>query len=69
MNLWENDNVQFMRLICEINAIGLTDGQLEQLEVAMDLDREFIFELFDRAEIAWCNQKQKLLKNINKILD
>lgn len=49
---WDDDLVQFARLLCEITA---TQGTLDAsaLSESMDLDTERIDELFDRAEAAW----------------
>ena len=61
-DLWLDDKIQIARLLSEINYIGLTDGQLEQLEVSMDLEREFIFEIFDRAENIFRDSIEQLFK-------
>jgi hypothetical protein len=50
MSLWENDEIQFARLLAEIAAIGLTENQMMDLEDSMDLPPAKIRELFDRAE-------------------
>jgi hypothetical protein len=55
--LWENDTIQFPRLIAEIDAIGLTDGQIEGLCESMDLEREELFSLLARAQHNWENIK------------
>ena len=57
-NLWENDLIQFSRLLAEINAIGLTREQYEELSASMDLEIESINELFDRAINAWNEYKK-----------
>jgi hypothetical protein len=57
-NLWENNRVQFIRLISEINAIGLSPEQYQELSESMDLEIEFIDELFDRAEVQWQEHKK-----------
>lgn len=62
-NLWENNRVQFIRLISEINAIGLSPEQYQELSESMDLEIEFIDELFDRAEIEWQEHKKYLTSN------
>jgi len=59
-NLWENNRVQFIRLISEINAIGLSPEQYQELSESMDLEIEFIDELFDRAEVEWQEHKKEL---------
>ena len=52
-NLWSDDSVQFPRLLAEINACGLSEGQYNDIAGSMDLPRERVDELFDRAEAAW----------------
>lgn len=62
-NLWENNRVQFIRLISEINAIGLSPEQYQELSESMDLEIESIDQLFDRAEIEWQEHKKYLTSN------
>lgn len=50
---WENDDIQFPRLLDEIAAIGLSDDQLEEICESMDVGRDSINELFTRAERKW----------------
>lgn len=50
--LWKRDDVQFPRLLAEINAVGLTSGQAADICDSMDLSKERLKELFERAEIA-----------------
>lgn len=60
-NLWNNNRVQFARLLAEIRAIGLTDEQYQKLMESMDLlECEHIDELLERAEIEWQKQKAKV---------
>ena len=47
---WDNDAVQFPRLLAEIRAVGLTAQQLAALKVSMDLSTEGICEILSRAE-------------------
>lgn len=51
--LWERDSIQFPRLLAEIRAAGLTRNQYHELEASMDLTREEIDQLLERAETAW----------------
>ncbi len=41
------------RLLAEINAIGLTDDQLQALAFSMDIDPKEIGALLERAEQRW----------------
>lgn len=59
MSHWENNAVQFMRLLCEINATQNLD--LAILAKSMDLSVEDVEELFDRANTDWEKQKQAVL--------
>ena len=62
-NLWSNNTVQFMRLLAELRALGvhqfLREAEWQALEASMDLEREKIMELFDRAENSWEAIKDK----------
>ncbi len=64
-SIWENDNVQFARLLAEIAAAGLGEGVWEDLCVSMDLESEYIAELFDRAQCAWEKHKLEFCPAIN----
>ena len=57
--LWQDNSIQFPRLIAEIQAVGLTPAQLELLEDSMDLHPVEIDELFERAEQEWEQIKEK----------
>ena len=47
---WNNDTLQFARLIAELEAIGaLTPKVIRSLEETMDLTRDEVMELVDRA--------------------
>ena len=50
--MWNNDLVQFARLLCEIVA---TQDSLDSAELckSMDLEHDELNELFDRAHEAW----------------
>lgn len=51
---WEDDNVQFPRLIAELEAAGaFTDEVVDMLCDSMDLARSSIDELIERADDAW----------------
>ena len=47
---WENNAIQFSRMLAEIHAVGLTEDQIGELCSSMDLDPEDIEELLERAE-------------------
>lgn len=48
---WENDKLQFARLICELDALGVfTDRTINMLCAEMDLEPADVRELLDRAQ-------------------
>lgn len=55
--MWENNLVQFSRLLCELVATNET-LQLEDVAEAMDLQLEDVNELFDRAHDVWEDVKE-----------
>jgi hypothetical protein len=57
LTMWDRDNVQFPRLLAEINATGLTTGQYRMLEDSMELTTEEIDSLLERAEDRWTRIK------------
>ena len=61
-SLWDNDAVQFPRLLAEIRAIGLTSTQYSELACEMDLSRDKIDELLERAETEWQAHKERFFK-------
>lgn len=48
--VWNDNLVQFPRLLAEIRAVGLTEEQYEDLQTSMDLSKAEIDELLERAE-------------------
>jgi hypothetical protein len=58
-DFWERNNVQFPRLLAEIYAIGLTPEQYGALVNSMDLHRDSIYEILQRAEAEWERLKLK----------
>jgi len=60
-DLWNNDNVQFARLISEAEAIGLfTRKAYEELGREMDLKPDNISKLIDRAQAVFEDSKKRL---------
>lgn len=54
---WNNDAIQFPRLLCEI--IATQDNlDIQALAESMDLTVDQVDELFDRANTAWESIKQ-----------
>lgn len=61
MNAWENDAVQFPRLLAEINATcELSEKDWEALSESTGLELARIEELFERANNAWEAIKDRL---------
>lgn len=58
MTTWDNNHIQFARLLAEIQALPLTTEQYEQLKASMDLGYEDIDEVFERASLEWERAKK-----------
>jgi len=58
--MWEDDLIQFPRLLAELRAVGLSAEQYEYLREQMDLSDSEIDEIFERAETAWDAIKAKI---------
>lgn len=50
---WNNDAIQFPRLLAEIIGVGLTEDQWDNLLKSMDLESADLSNLFDRAQAKW----------------
>ena len=56
---WENNDIQFPRLLAEImGTLDFTNEQWEELCASMDLAPEEIMEVFERAMAVWDRIKQ-----------
>lgn len=60
--LWERDDIQFPRLLAEIQGVGLTRTQYEALSDSMDLIPGEIDDLLERADSAWQRHKAEWFK-------
>lgn len=58
MTPWENNHVQFARLLAEIYALPLNVKQYHGLMESMDLGYEDIDEIFERASLEWGRAKK-----------
>jgi len=57
---WDDDSIQFPRLLAEIAAtVELTEDQMGELAAAMDLEFNDVAELFDRAQARWEEIKEE----------
>jgi hypothetical protein len=56
--IWDDDRVQFPRLMAELRAVGLTQDQYAALCESMDLGVREIDGLLERAETAWNRIKE-----------
>ena len=54
---WENDLIQFARLLSEIRAVGLNTSQVSQVLESMDISRGQLDDLLERAEMVFENAK------------
>lgn len=61
-DLWNDDLIQFARLIAEMEAFGVFEGldNWHGLFESMDLDEEAICELIDRAQAVFEKSKARL---------
>ena len=59
---WKNNAIQFPRMLAEIRAIGLTASQYMELNDSMDLSRDEIDEILERAETEWQKIKNRNLR-------
>jgi len=59
--LWERDDIQFSRLISEINAVGLTEIQKKHLAESMDVSADELWSLLRRAELRFMELKARYL--------
>jgi hypothetical protein len=55
--LWDDDSIQFPRLICEI--IATQELDLAELGESMDLEPADLNELFERAHVKWEQSKKE----------
>jgi hypothetical protein len=55
--IWNDNSVQFPRLLAEVLAVGLTPEQYAQLGESMDLSTAEIDEVFERAECEFSSIK------------
>lgn len=56
---WDNNLIQFARLICEINATQ--ELNMPELAKSMDLTDSEVGELFDRTNTEWESAKEETL--------
>lgn len=58
---WMNNDIQFPRLIAELDAVGAFGDEymMDWLCDSMDLDREQIIEVVERASQVWDNIKER----------
>ena len=58
-DLWNDNSIQFPRLLAEILAAGCIEGELlDTVCDSMDLTPTDVYELFDRAETEWQRLKE-----------
>jgi hypothetical protein len=66
VSLWDNNEIQFARLLCELVANWEDDTCAKQtiraVASSMDLTYDQVNELFDRAEVVWEASKAKHCK-------
>lgn len=58
---WNNDHLQFARLLAEMVAnISFTHEQITRLADSMDLANDDVHDLLDRAQNAWDDVKMRI---------
>ena len=57
MDDWDNNELQFARLLSELAAAGITEEKLQDCAVSMDLPRHRVTEILIRAELVFENSK------------
>lgn len=60
--MWDVDYVQFTRLLDEINAVGLTEGQIKALATNMEVEPKEVRQLLNRAAARWDDLKPLMIK-------
>jgi len=60
MRYWENNKIQFPRLIAELEAAGAIQNAMGDLKNSMDLSEDEILELVERASNEWDKIRRKL---------
>jgi len=58
-NTWDDNEIQFTRLLAEVNAV-LTSEQVTELAASMDLSEMLVRSLFVRAELAFDRLKDEI---------
>jgi len=56
---WRNNAIQFPRLICEIADVVLRPEDYDDIAASMDVSRDELAELFDRALEVWDDVKAR----------
>ena len=66
-NLWDNNEIQFARLLCEIQAnVAGTSSEWVALCESMDLTQKDVDSLFNRALIVWEKSKSSVINKNRK---
>ena len=64
---WDNNEIQFARLLCEIRAnIQGSDKEWQELYASMDLSANDVTVLFDRALVVWEKSKSPVVQENRK---
>lgn len=66
---WNNNDVQFPRLLAEVYAVGLTDVQYRELGESTGLERAQIDELFKRADTVFEKLKPQVAREMLDLLE
>ena len=66
-NFWEDDSIQFPRLIAEAEAAGLWTADVSVFNAmceSMDLEHEEVFEVISRAQKEW----ERIVENTSEYI-
>lgn len=59
---WDNDEIQFVRLLAEMNAcVSFDPGSMHRLTESMDLTEDEIYQILERTETRFEAIKQQLI--------
>lgn len=61
--IWDNDLLQFARMLAEIRSIGLKSSQYDDLMASMNLSQVEIDTILNRAEAIFEREKARLFSS------
>jgi len=61
-SLWEDNAIQFTRLVAEVWAAGLTPGQWQTLLDELEMSDQQLTDVFEKAEEEWERLKEQITR-------